>query len=96
MGMIIAVGKLIISLCLLKMQSYQDQLPGILGSFPRALAQKLEINLHNLTGRCNASHYANTPMQYTAMFHGYKNFNFQMKNIIVFLFLLKTLIVGIH
>ena len=25
-------------------------------------------------------HYANTPMQYTAIFHGCKNVNFQMKN----------------
>ena len=25
------------------------------------------------------SHYANTPMQYTAIFHGRKNDNFQMK-----------------
>ena len=25
-------------------------------------------------------HYANTPMKYTAIFHGCKNGNFQMKN----------------
>ena len=31
------------------------------------------------------SHYANTPMQYTAIFHGCKNVNFQMKNSNVFL-----------
>ena len=30
-------------------------------------------------------HYANTPMQYTAIFHGGKNANFQMKNYNVFL-----------
>ena len=30
-------------------------------------------------------HYANTPMQYTAIFHGCKNDNFQMKNCDVFL-----------
>ena len=30
-------------------------------------------------------HYANTPMQYTAIFHGCKNDNFQMKNYGVFL-----------
>ena len=36
-------------------------------------------------------HYENTPMQYTAIFHGFKNDNFQMKNSdIFFLFLLKT------
>ena len=33
-------------------------------------------------------HYANTPMQYTATFHGCKNVNFQMKNYNIFLFLL--------
>ena len=31
------------------------------------------------------SHYENTPMQYTAIFHGCKNDNFQMKNSDVFL-----------
>ena len=35
-------------------------------------------------------HYANTPMLYTAIFHGCKNINVH----IFFLFLLKTLIVG--
>ena len=42
----------------------------------------------------NAPHYANTPMQYTAIFHGCQNVNFQMIFLkIFFLFLLKTLIV---
>ena len=27
----------------------------------------------------NSFHYENTPMQYTAIFHGYKNDNFQLK-----------------
>ena len=36
------------------------------------------------------THNENTPMQYTAIFHGCKNDNFQMKNCDVFLFLLKT------
>ena len=31
------------------------------------------------------THYANTPMQYTAIFHGYKNVNFQMKKYNIFL-----------
>ena len=35
-------------------------------------------------------HYENTPMQYTAIFHGCKNHNFQIKNVIIFLFLFKT------
>ena len=35
-------------------------------------------------------HYDNTPMQYTAIFHGCKNGNFQMNNCDIFLFLLKT------
>ena len=30
-------------------------------------------------------HYANMPMQYTAIFHGCKNANFQMKNYNIFL-----------
>ena len=32
------------------------------------------------------SHYANMPMQYTAIFHGCKNYNSQMKNCDVFLY----------
>ena len=31
------------------------------------------------------THYENTPMQYTAIFHGLKNDNFQMKNCDIFL-----------
>ena len=31
-------------------------------------------------------HYENTPMQYTAIFHGCKNVNFLMKNYNIFLF----------
>ena len=31
------------------------------------------------------THYANTPMQYTAIFHGCKNVFFQMKNYNIFL-----------
>ena len=42
------------------------------------------------------AHYANTPMQYTAIFHGCKNVNFQIKNYNIFLFCSKTLIVGTH
>ena len=30
-------------------------------------------------------HYANTPMQYTAIFHGCKNYNFRMKKSNIFL-----------
>ena len=37
------------------------------------------------------THYENMSMQYPAIFHGYKNDNFQMRIVI---FLLKTLIVG--
>ena len=39
-------------------------------------------------------HYANMPMQYTAIFHACKNVNFQMIFFLFFLLLLKTLIVG--
>ena len=42
-----------------------------------------------------AEHYENTPMQYTAIFHGCKNDNFQLNFIFtIFIFLLKTYIVG--
>ena len=30
-------------------------------------------------------HYANTPMQYTAIFHGFKNVNFQLNIFNIFL-----------
>ena len=40
-------------------------------------------------------HYANTPILYTAIFHGCKKVNFQMEKYHIFLFLCsKTLIVG--
>ena len=48
-------------------------------------------------GRISVLHYANTTMQYTAIFHGCKNVNFQMKDYSIFLFFCsKTLIVGTH
>ena len=34
---------------------------------------------------CDHSHYQNTPMQYTAIFHGSKNDDFQMKKVENFL-----------
>ena len=40
------------------------------------------------------THYANMPMHYTAILHGCKNNSFQMKTVMFFLFLPKTLIVG--
>ena len=46
--------------------------------------------VHVKHGKCICVHYANMSMQYTAIFHGCKNDNFQMKILIVFLFLLKT------
>ena len=36
-------------------------------------------------GKQLSSHYANTPMQYTAIFHGCKNVHFQMKVFNIFL-----------
>ena len=35
---------------------------------------------HCLESRGSVGHYDDTPMQYTAIFHGCKNGNFQMKN----------------
>ena len=49
------------------------------------MAQK-ELNKPSFSMMNNvADHYANTSMQYTAIFHGCKNFNFQMKNCDIFL-----------
>ena len=41
-------------------------------------------------------HYENTPMQYTAIFHGCKNGKFQMKNCDSFLIFAQNKDVGIH
>ena len=43
--------------------------------------QKCSIYWHSQ----NKMHYANTPMQYTAIFHGCKNVHFQMKMFNIFL-----------
>ena len=51
--------------------------------------QKRNIDMR-LIFLCKILHCANMSMQYTAMFYGCKNFNFQMKNVIFFFFLLKT------
>ena len=42
----------------------------------------------------NTRHYENTPMQYTTIFHGCKNDNFQSIFLTIFIFLLKRYIVG--
>ena len=39
-------------------------------------------------------HYENMPMQHTAIFHGSKNNNFHLIVFTIFIFLLKTQIVG--
>ena len=39
-------------------------------------------------------HYENMPMQYTAIFHGCKNDNFQFNFLTIFIFFLKIYIVG--
>ena len=44
--------------------------------------------------RLKILHYENTPMQYTAIFHGCKNDNFQFNFFDFFICLLKTYIVG--
>ena len=44
--------------------------------------------------RYGPCHYENTPMQYTAIFHGCKNDNFQITFFNIFIILLKTYIVG--
>ena len=54
--------------------------------FPNVVARNWGGRIMN-----KKSHYANTPMQYTAIFHVCKNINFQIKNIIIFSFLIQTL-----
>ena len=39
-------------------------------------------------------HYANTPMQYTAIFHGCKKVNFQMKKYNIFLIFVQNIACG--
>ena len=45
-------------------------------------------------GKSKTLHYANMPMHYAEILKDYKNDIFFMKNLNIFLFLLKTLIVG--
>ena len=45
----------------------------------------LGVSLSSMSGRSPTKHYANTPMQYTAIFHGCKNVIFQMKKYNIFL-----------
>ena len=61
------------------------------------------INLHNwriassqptFTKQNSSRHYENTPMYNTAIFHGCKNNNFQMKNCDVFLIFAKNIDCG--
>ena len=42
--------------------------------------------LHVVFMHYHTTHYANMSVQYTAIFHGYKNDYFQMKNCNIFLF----------
>ena len=46
-----------------------------------------------VTSECGR-HYENTLMQYTAIFHGCKNDNLKLIVFTIFIFLLKTYIVG--
>ena len=60
--------------------------------FKKNIAQFYNFSLISLHAYTPIFHYKNTPMQYTAIFHGCKNDNFQIhfrKIVIFFLFLLK-------
>ena len=70
-------------------------------SLHRLSSQRLNIRFKNIHFMeefffyVSITHYENTPMLYTAIFHGCKKDNFQIKNYDIFLFvLLKTYIVG--
>ena len=52
---------------------------------PKATLEKLLANKTLLTGKKSPTHYANMSVQYTAIFHGCKNDNFQMKCFDIFL-----------
>ena len=52
------------------------------------------LGRHTSSKRLASNHYANTPMQYTAIFHGCENFNFQMKFFNIFLIFAQNLDCG--
>ena len=47
--------------------------------------QPVKCNMMQLTDKHSNKHYANTPMQHTAIFHGCKNVHFQIKIFNIFL-----------
>ena len=51
----------------------------------KSMYSNLEVLAWQNDFRVPCFHYTNTPMQYTAIFHGCKNVNFQMKNYNIFL-----------
>ena len=80
-------GKIDFSLC--KAWVYPQRCKDIhmIEAMPKALLKSLQVNakFHGHFGHGIKSHYANTPMQYTAIFHGCKNVHFQMKFFNIFL-----------
>ena len=56
-------------------------------AFKQIVALNWRLQIDQVNAYCDESdvHYANTPMQYTAIFHGCKNVKFQMKKYNVFL-----------
>ena len=54
------------------------------------IIREIEANINRILGADSQlkinlfSHYANTPMQYTAIFHGCKNVNFQIIFFLIF------------
>ena len=57
------------------------------------ISYKNEIwkKMHILIGGIELCHYANLSMKYTAIFHGCKNVNFQMKNYNIFLIFVQNM-----
>ena len=74
---------------------FKGQLPKPYSS--EALATRLiptdmnDMNKEEMSRYVRNCHYANMPMQYSAIFHGCKNDNFQMKNCDIFLILAQNI-----
>ena len=71
----------------------EDQLPST-GAADQRLSYHYIDSTIPLLPESVISHYENMSMQYEAIFHGCKNDNFQLKFFTIFIFLLKTYIVG--
>ena len=52
---------------------------------PDRWQSEMPVTIKKCGSKTDTKYYVDTPMQYTAIFHGLKNDNFQMKNCDIFL-----------